>query len=297
MYHATKRQYLASIVKNGFKLSTGGLLGPGIYLSRDINKTRAYGDVCLKVLVYTGKTVKVHSADNQGSWRQSFDSAFLPPNNNVVASGFEETCVKSSKQVKILGIAFGHHQSGLSGGVRNLEGTNDELDREERLLLEKMVKNLSLWGKCVDMFALPLVLAFVWMLAVAMDVSVTVFMESATVWSLAVVWMLAVAMDVPVAVLLEDVIVWFLEIVWKIIKTIAKGAGLIVIMLWRVMVVLFMGVLKMVSWIVCWPFGCLATVVAWPASVAFDVSSKAVVLSALLKLVKFIYHRIVAYCE
>ena len=140
MYHATKSHNVASILKNGLKPSTGGLLGPGIYVSRDINKTRAYGGVCFKLLVYTGKTVTVDAADNQGSWRSSFDSAYLPPNNRVVKSRREETCVKSSDQVKILGIAYGYHESGVrSGVIRNLEGTNDDLDREEKMVLENMV--------------------------------------------------------------------------------------------------------------------------------------------------------------
>ena len=140
MYHATKSHNVASILKNGLKPSTGGLLGPGIYVSRDINKTRAYGGVCFKLLVYTGNTVTVDAADNQGSWRSSFDSAYLPPNNRVVKSRREETCVKSSDQVKILGIAYGYHESGVrSGVIRNLEGTNDDLDREEKMVLENMV--------------------------------------------------------------------------------------------------------------------------------------------------------------
>ena len=40
MYHATKWGNVKSILDNGFRPSTLGMLGPGLYLSRDINKTR-----------------------------------------------------------------------------------------------------------------------------------------------------------------------------------------------------------------------------------------------------------------
>ena len=288
MYHATKRQNLASIVKNGFKLSTIGMLGPGIYLSRDINKTRAYGDVCLKVLVYTGKTVKVHSSDNQGSWRGSFDSAYLPPNNNVVASGFDETCVKSNKQVNILGIAYGYHRSGMNGGVRNLEGTNDELDGEERMVLEKMVRNLSWWGKFVDMFYLPLPLPN----------------ANTNALVLAVVWMLLVAMDVSLGVWMEDVVTWPLAIVRTFTLALTDGVCWVLTSLCLCCVVLVGAFIKMVVWIVSWPIGWIVSVgemvawlaawLGWPASVELDVASKAAVLRALFKLVTFVYRRIFA---
>ena len=84
MYHATEPYRVSSILDNGFKESTGGMLGPGLYVSRDIDKTRSYGDVCFKLLVYTGKTRSVTAADESGSWRSQYDSAYLPPNNDVV---------------------------------------------------------------------------------------------------------------------------------------------------------------------------------------------------------------------
>ena len=149
MYHATKASNVSSILSDGFKPSTGGMLGPGLYLSRDIDKTRAYGDVCLKVLAYTGKTRKMDSADNSGSWRDTYDSAFLPPNNSVVKSRREETCVKSVDQVIVLGVAYGFKE--LDGKtrakVRNLEGTTDDLDEEEKKQLNEMLENMSLTPK------------------------------------------------------------------------------------------------------------------------------------------------------
>ena len=105
MYHATPADNVESILANGFCELTGGMLGPGLYVSRDIDKTRYYSDVCFKLLVYTGKTKMLSAVDKSVSWRSEFDSAYIPPNNNVVTSGREETCLKSAKQARILGIA------------------------------------------------------------------------------------------------------------------------------------------------------------------------------------------------
>ena len=131
MYHATKKANVESILANGFRESTGGMLGPGLYVSRDIDKTRNYGDVCFKLLVYTGKTKKATAADTSGSWISEYDSVYLPPNNDVVPSKREETCLKSAKQARILGIAYGYDSTTMTGKVRNLEGTNDDLDLQE----------------------------------------------------------------------------------------------------------------------------------------------------------------------
>mgnify|MGYP003324346218 CR=1 FL=1 len=132
MYHATKASNVSSILANGFQESTGGMLGPGLYVSRDIDKTRNYGDVCFKLLVYTGKTTMVSAADLSGSWRSQYDSAYVPPNNNIptIPSKREETCLKSVKQARILGIAYGFN-SRWSGKVRDMEGTNEDLDAAE----------------------------------------------------------------------------------------------------------------------------------------------------------------------
>ena len=130
MYHATKASNVKSILTNGFRESTQGMLGPGLYVSRDIDKTRAYGGVCFKLLVYTGKTTLVTKPDSSGSWRSEYDSAYLPPNNNVVTSKREETCLKSVNQARILGIAYGFDSS-WSGKLRDLEGTDENLDEKE----------------------------------------------------------------------------------------------------------------------------------------------------------------------
>ena len=55
-----------------------------ISICRDIDKTNFYGNVCFKLLVYTGEVKMIHEADNNGLWMSKFDSAYLPPNNHVV---------------------------------------------------------------------------------------------------------------------------------------------------------------------------------------------------------------------
>merc|ERR1712037_1000115 len=140
MYHATPVRNVKNILDDGFKLSTGGIQGPGLYLSMETDRSRGYGvkrpgdrGVCLKMLVYAGKVKKTSRMDRTGAWRKDFDTTFLPYNNTVVKSGKEETCVKSTDQVRILGVAYGHDHLDLAAQVRvrDLEGTGDQLDHLE----------------------------------------------------------------------------------------------------------------------------------------------------------------------
>ena len=66
------------------------------------------------------------------------------------SSGREETCVKSAKQVTILGIAkgFKNISSEMRHSVRNLEGVGDDLDLIEREALQNMVIRLGLPPVC-----------------------------------------------------------------------------------------------------------------------------------------------------
>ena len=111
-------------------------------------------------------TKRMQAADTTGSWRNTHDSAYLPPHNNVVNSKMEETCVKALEQVKILGIAYGYDKSCHGGHVRNLEGTDHRLDAEEEKVLKKMVRGLHPWTRFQDKFGLPF--------AVAMDLAISV---------------------------------------------------------------------------------------------------------------------------
>ena len=147
-YHGTAASNVESILANGLRESEKGMFGKGVYVSRDIRKTFWYTEdkkdgkgpgACFKLLVYTGKTKTMTEVDNLGSWRSEFDSAYLPPNNDVVKSKREETCLRSAKQVRILGIAYGF-DSKWSGKVRDLTGTGDNLDVAEWQVAEGVWK-------------------------------------------------------------------------------------------------------------------------------------------------------------
>ena len=58
MFHGTKKENVADILKDGFdptKSKDSNLLGAGIYVSTEFGKTKGYGDVTLKLLVATKK--------------------------------------------------------------------------------------------------------------------------------------------------------------------------------------------------------------------------------------------------
>ena len=80
------------------------MLGPGVYVSQDINKARAYGDgTILTVRVVTGVVKMITGPqDRDGTWQvggQVYDSAWVKP--GVQPSG-EEHCVRDSRRIKVL---------------------------------------------------------------------------------------------------------------------------------------------------------------------------------------------------
>merc|ERR1719291_475175 len=82
------------------------MLGDGVYVTRNIQKTLHYGEVCFKLLVYPGKTFIVDDTtpeEERTKWHTEYGSAWLVPNNSIHHTKQEETCVKSSSQVRILG--------------------------------------------------------------------------------------------------------------------------------------------------------------------------------------------------
>ncbi len=96
MYHGTKAQNVASILDGGFRVSENGMLGRGVYVSTDINKTLNYGDVTLKLLVWVGETRLITSQNqpDRKTWQSEADSAWVPANCGMVPSGRTETCLK-----------------------------------------------------------------------------------------------------------------------------------------------------------------------------------------------------------
>ncbi|XP_077105922.1 uncharacterized protein LOC143764338 [Ranitomeya variabilis] len=114
MYHGTTLKSALQIIQNGFKRSSGGMLGPGVYVSRDIEKAARYplddqrDQVILKLRVNVGR---VKMIDRQGhplqkTWHsEGYDTAWVPEYCGMVKSGLEEDCIWDPKRVKVVGIA------------------------------------------------------------------------------------------------------------------------------------------------------------------------------------------------
>uniref|UniRef100_A0A3Q3F0J0 PARP catalytic domain-containing protein n=1 Tax=Labrus bergylta TaxID=56723 RepID=A0A3Q3F0J0_9LABR len=115
MYHGTTSQAARSIMAKGFQQSSGGMLGPGVYLSRDLNKASRYpidhpehDRVVIKVVVNVGRVIAINRQGHprQKTWHDSrygevFDTAWVPPNCGMVPSGLEEDCVWDPSRIKI----------------------------------------------------------------------------------------------------------------------------------------------------------------------------------------------------
>uniref|UniRef100_H3B7U9 PARP catalytic domain-containing protein n=1 Tax=Latimeria chalumnae TaxID=7897 RepID=H3B7U9_LATCH len=114
MYHGTDRKSAASIRRNGFRQSVGGMLGRGVYVSRDIQKASRYPRelpvterVVLKLRVNVGKVIKINYQGHpwQKTWHDhGYDTVWVPPKCGMVPSGLEEDCVWDPKRIKIVGV-------------------------------------------------------------------------------------------------------------------------------------------------------------------------------------------------
>nr|XP_033945218.1 uncharacterized protein LOC117451170 [Pseudochaenichthys georgianus] len=111
MYHGTTRAIAQSIQTEGFRQSTGGMLGRGVYLSRDLLKASRYpighpehDKAVIKCLVKVGKVIKIDDKDHpkRMTWHDhGFDTAWVPPNCGMVKSGLEEDCVWDPSRITI----------------------------------------------------------------------------------------------------------------------------------------------------------------------------------------------------
>ncbi|GAA6222120.1 uncharacterized protein LOC108888610 [Lates japonicus] len=89
MYHGTTKKNAQSIKANGFKQSADGMLGRGVYLSRDLKKASRYpinhpesDRAVLKVKVDVGKVIAINRKGHpmQKSWHdKGYDTAWVPP--------------------------------------------------------------------------------------------------------------------------------------------------------------------------------------------------------------------------
>ena len=123
MYHGTRPAFAALIEQGGFSRSSRGLLGPGVYVSRDMNKARKYGSTILEVMVSVGKVCRadkhpemIPRGDGRSApWHDDggFDTVWVPPDcpaSVFVGAHFsegivEEDCVWDPLRVKVMGRA------------------------------------------------------------------------------------------------------------------------------------------------------------------------------------------------
>ncbi len=93
MYHGTSTFNASRIVSQGFQISTGynQMLGNGLYVSKDIEKAKRYGEVVFRLLVYPGRVLVIDYQDHpmRKKWHQEYGSAWVPPNCGMVESGLE----------------------------------------------------------------------------------------------------------------------------------------------------------------------------------------------------------------
>ena len=108
MYHGTSAVAAAEIEAHGFRPSTDGMLGRGVYLSQNIAKARHYArnaGVIFKCLVDVGRVATI---DRQGhplqkTWHESgYDAAWCPPHCGMVSSGLEEHCIFDPSRIRIV---------------------------------------------------------------------------------------------------------------------------------------------------------------------------------------------------
>lgn len=117
MYHGTSVASARLIIAGGFKQSTKGMLGQGVYVSRDPAKARRYpmnGDdsdrVVLKLRVRVGRVKRIDRDNHplQYTWNsEGYDTAWVPAKCGMkaVPSGLEEDCVFDPKNIRVVAIA------------------------------------------------------------------------------------------------------------------------------------------------------------------------------------------------
>uniref|UniRef100_A0A672LSS5 Grass carp reovirus (GCRV)-induced gene 2l n=1 Tax=Sinocyclocheilus grahami TaxID=75366 RepID=A0A672LSS5_SINGR len=112
MYHGTSRENAEKIKVSGFKQSSAGMLGPGVYLSRDLQKASRYPldlpenqRVIVRVKVNVGRVKKIDCQRHplQKTWHDhGYDTAWCPPNCGMVPSGLEEDCVWDPRRITVI---------------------------------------------------------------------------------------------------------------------------------------------------------------------------------------------------
>ncbi|KAJ8281579.1 hypothetical protein COCON_G00040980 [Conger conger] len=125
MYHGTSRQAAEQIKAHGFHQSSDGMLGRGVYASRDVKKARAYprglpADQCvvLKLRVNVGRVMRIDYQGHplQKTWHEhGYDTAWCPPRCGMVPSDLEEECVWDPDRVEVMDVLDARAASGVAG--------------------------------------------------------------------------------------------------------------------------------------------------------------------------------------
>ncbi|XP_053194939.1 uncharacterized protein LOC128379346 [Scomber japonicus] len=149
MYHGTTKESAEAIMRSGFHQSSGGMLGPGVYLSRDLNKASRYpidhpehDKVVIKVSVNVGKVIAINYQGHprQKTWHDyGYDTAWVPPNCGMVKSGLEEDCVWDPNRVKIIMILRPTYDFDLPEGVGRL-GLSAPIDGKKYVMYHGTTK-------------------------------------------------------------------------------------------------------------------------------------------------------------
>ncbi|CAN9513347.1 unnamed protein product [Ophioblennius macclurei] len=116
MYHGTSVACARLIITKGFQQSSKGMLGKGVYVSRDRKKAERYplnasnsDRVVLELRVRVGRVKRIDKDNHplQYTWNdKGYDTAWVPPNCGMkaVPSGLEEDCVFDPARVKVVGV-------------------------------------------------------------------------------------------------------------------------------------------------------------------------------------------------
>ncbi|KAM4577921.1 uncharacterized protein V3H82_007443 [Fundulus diaphanus] len=137
MFHGTSVSSARAILSGGFKQSSAGMLGKGVYMSRDVKKAAHYPPgsnpsdrVIFELRVRVGRVKRIDQDHHpmQYTWSaQGYNTAWVPPNCGMksVPSGLEEDCVFDPKRVKVVAIA---------------KAPNHAIEKELQQLLAKVSK-------------------------------------------------------------------------------------------------------------------------------------------------------------
>jgi hypothetical protein len=109
-WHGTDLAAAEQIQRHGFKPSTGGALGEGVYVTKDRNKAESYRKPCaraprgalleLEVTIGTVKRISGQQDPYRTTWqRRGYDGAYAPAG---AVGQREENCVKDTRQIRIV---------------------------------------------------------------------------------------------------------------------------------------------------------------------------------------------------